>query len=236
MPALSSYVHIRCISYWMQNVCLLLSDIFHVLPAYIQAWKGTDRIRYPVSLFRNAVLRLSPSGSDPPHILRHSLLQGCGIVTVPCSQSLISASIPPGSYGGVLFLPAASLAVSGICPANRYSHLPYSLYRISANVFLIYNAEIPLPVPGKISGKPLPDLTVHSPAQENLPLSAMDILFYIRPAYFSASFFLPDNDGSYPQASGYRENDCSRSSSLSGLSVLYLDRSLFLLPGLSFSP
>ena len=29
----------------------------------------------------------------------------------------------------------------------------------------------------------------------------MDILFYIRPAYFSASFFLPDNDGSYPQAS-----------------------------------
>ena len=51
---------------------------FHVLPAYIQAWKGTDRIRYPVSLFRNAGLRLSPSGSDPPHILRHSLLQGCG--------------------------------------------------------------------------------------------------------------------------------------------------------------
>ena len=156
--------------------------------------------------------------------------------TVPCSQSLISASIPPGSYGGVLFLPAASLAVSGTCPADRYSHLPYSLYRISANVFLIYNAEIPLPVPGKISGKPLPDLTVHSPAQENLPLSAMDILFYIRPAYFSASFFLPDNDESYPQASGYRESDCSRSSSLSGLSVLYLDRSLFLLPGLSFSP
>ena len=30
--------------------------------------------------------------------------------------------------------------------------------------------------------------------------------------------------------------ECSRSSSLSGLSVLYLDRSLFLLPGLSFSP
>ena len=156
--------------------------------------------------------------------------------TVPCSQSLISASIPPGSYGGVLFLPAASLAVSGTCPADRYSHLPYSLYRISANVFLIYNAEIPLPVPGKISGKPLPDLTVHSPAQENPPLSAMDILFYIRPAYFSASFFLPDNNGSYPQASGYRENDCSQLSSLSGLSVLYLDRSLFLLPGLSFSP
>ena len=51
MPALSSYVRIRCISYWMQNICLLLSDIFHVLPAYIQAWKGTDRIRYPVSLF-----------------------------------------------------------------------------------------------------------------------------------------------------------------------------------------
>ena len=73
MPALSSYVRIRCISYWMQNICLLLSDIFHVLPAYIQAWKGTDRIRYPVSLFRNAGLRLSPSGSDPPHILRHSL-------------------------------------------------------------------------------------------------------------------------------------------------------------------
>ena len=71
---------------------------------------------------------------------------------------------------------------------------------------------------------------------EGLLLSAMNILFYIRPAYFSASFFLPDNDGSYPQASGYRENDCSRSSSLSGLSVLYLDRSLFLLPGLSFSP
>ena len=44
MPALSSYVRIRCISYWMQNICLLLSDIFHVLPAYIQAWKGTDRI------------------------------------------------------------------------------------------------------------------------------------------------------------------------------------------------
>ena len=109
-------------------------------------------------------------------------------------------------------------------------------YRISANVFLIYNAEIPLPVPGKISEKPLPDLTVHSPAQENPLLSAMDILFYIRPAYFSASFFLPDNNGSYPQASGYRENDCSQLSSLSGLSVLYLDRSLFLLPGLSFSP
>ncbi len=57
---------------------LSLSDIFRVLPAYIQAWKGTDRIRYPVSLFRNAGLRLSPSGSDPPHIPRHSLLQGCG--------------------------------------------------------------------------------------------------------------------------------------------------------------
>ena len=54
---------------------------------------------------------------------------------------------------------------------------------------MIYNAEIPLPVPGKISGKPLPDLAVHSPAQENPPLSAMDILFYIRPACFSASFF-----------------------------------------------
>ena len=236
MPALSSYVRIRCISYWMQNICLLLSDIFHVLPAYIQAWKGTDRIRYPVSLFRNAGLRLSPSGSDPPHILRHSLLQGCGIVTVPCSQSLISASIPPGSYGGVLFLPAASLAVSGTCPADRYSHLPYLMYKISANAWLIYNVEIPFPVPGKISGKPLPDLTVHSPAQENPLLSAMDILFYIRLAYFSASFFLPDNNGSYPQASGYRENDCSRLFSLSGLSVLYLDRSLFLLPGLSFSP
>ena len=64
MPALSSYVRIRCISYWMQNICLLLSDIFHVLPAYIQAWKGTDRIRYPVSLFRNAGLRLSPSGYE----------------------------------------------------------------------------------------------------------------------------------------------------------------------------
>ena len=128
------------------------------------------------------------------------------------------------------------MAVSGICPANRYSHLPYSLYRISANVFLIYNAEIPLPVPGKISGKPLPDLTVHSPAQENPLLSAMDILFYIRPAYFSASFFLPDNNGSYPQASGYRENGCSRSFFLSELSVLYWDKSLFLLPGLSFSP
>ena len=35
-------------------------------------------VRYPVSLFRNAGLRPSPSGSDPPHILRHSLLQGCG--------------------------------------------------------------------------------------------------------------------------------------------------------------
>ena len=39
--------------------------------------EGTDSIRYPVSLFRNADLRLSPSGSDPPHIPRHSLLQGC---------------------------------------------------------------------------------------------------------------------------------------------------------------
>ena len=65
-------------------------------------------------------------------------------------------------------------------------------------------------VPEKISGKPLPDLTVHSPAQENPLLSAMDILFYIRLAYFSASFFLPDNNGSYPQASGYRESGCSR--------------------------
>ena len=156
--------------------------------------------------------------------------------TVPCSQSPLSVSIPLGSYGGVLFLSAASLAVSGTCLADRYSHLPYLLYKISASAFLIYNAESPLPVSGKISGKPLPDLTVHSPAQENPPLSAMDILFYIRLAYFSASFFLPDNNGSYPQASGYKENDCSRLSSLSGLSVLYWDKSLFLLPGLSFSP
>ena len=141
MPVLSFYARIHCISCWMQNICLLLSDIFHVLPAYIQAWKGTDRIRYPVSLFRNAGLRLSPSGSDPPHILRHSLLQGCGIVTVPCSQSLISASIPPGSYGGVLFLPAASLAVSETCPADRYSHLPYSLYMISANFLLEWKSK-----------------------------------------------------------------------------------------------
>ena len=51
-------------------------------------------------------------------------------------------------YGGALFLLTASLVASGTCPADRYSHLPYSLYRISANVFLIYNAEIPLPVPG----------------------------------------------------------------------------------------
>ena len=198
MPVLSFYARIRCISCWIQNICLLLSDIFHVLPAYIQAWQN----RSP-EIF-------SPVFS--PLFGFHSRTTGWQNISrmVPCSQSLISASIPPGSYGGVLFLPAASLAASGTCPADRYFHLPYSLHRISANVFLIYNAEIPLPVPGKISGKPLPDLAVHSPAQENPPLSAMDILFYIRPACFSASFFLPDNNGSYPQASGYRESGCSR--------------------------
>ena len=39
---------------------------------------GGDGRASEVSLFRNADLRLSPSGSDPPHIPRHSLLQGCG--------------------------------------------------------------------------------------------------------------------------------------------------------------
>ena len=76
MPVLSFYARIHCISCWMQNICLLLSDIFHVLPAYIQAWKGTDRIRYPVSLFQSADLRLSLSGSDLPHIPHHTSPQG----------------------------------------------------------------------------------------------------------------------------------------------------------------
>ena len=95
------------------NICLLLSDIFHVLPAYIQAWQN----RSP-EIF-------SPVFS--PLFGFHSRTAGWQNIfrTVPCSQSMISASIPPGSYGGVLFLPAASLAASGTCPADRYSHLPY---------------------------------------------------------------------------------------------------------------
>ena len=71
---------------------------------------------------------------------------------------------------------------------------------------------------------------------EGLLLSAMNILFYIRPVYFSTSFFLSGNDWSYLQASGYKENGSNRLFSLSEISVLYLDRFLFLLPGLSFSP
>ena len=71
---------------------------------------------------------------------------------------------------------------------------------------------------------------------EGLLLSAMNILFYIRPVYFSTSFFLSGNDWSYLQASGYKENGSNRLFSLSEISVLYLDRFLFLLPGLFFSP
>ena len=48
----------------------------HVLPAYIQASKGTAHIRYPVSLFQSADLRLSLSGSDLPHIPHHTSPQG----------------------------------------------------------------------------------------------------------------------------------------------------------------
>ena len=50
--------------------------ISHVLPAYIQASKGTAHIRYPVSLFQSADLRLSLSGSDLPHIPHHTSPQG----------------------------------------------------------------------------------------------------------------------------------------------------------------
>ena len=38
----------------------------------------------------------------------------------------------------VLFLWVSSLAVSETFPAGRYFLLPYSLYKISGNVFLIY--------------------------------------------------------------------------------------------------
>ena len=88
----------------------------------------------------------------------------------------------------------SSLAVSEPFPAGRYFHLPYSLYKISGNVFFIYNLEIPLSVPEKISGRLLPGSSAHLPVQENLLLSAMDVLFYIRPVYFSASFFLSGNN------------------------------------------
>ena len=67
-------------------------------------------------------------------------------------------------------------------------------YKISGNVFLICSLEIPLLLLGKISGRLLPGSSVHSLMQENLLLSAIDVLFYIRPAYFSASFFLSGND------------------------------------------
>ena len=67
----------------------------------------------------------------------------------------------------VLFLWVSSLAVSETFPAGRYFHLPYSLYKISGNVFLIYNLEIPLSVPEKISGRLLPGSSAHLPVQEN---------------------------------------------------------------------
>ena len=36
-------------------------------------------------------------------------------------------------------------------------------------------------------------------------------IFFLYPAgVFFSIFFLPDNNGSYPQASGYKENDCNR--------------------------
>ena len=44
--------------------------------AYIQASKGTAHIRYPVSFFQSADLRLSLSGSDLPHIPHHTSPQG----------------------------------------------------------------------------------------------------------------------------------------------------------------
>ena len=113
---------------------------------------------------------------------------------IPCLQLPISVSIPPAPDGEVLFLQVSSLAVSGTFSADGYFHLPYSLYKISGNVFLICSLEIPLLLLGKISGRLLPGSSVHSLMQENLLLSAIDVLFYIRPVYFSASFFLSGND------------------------------------------
>ena len=88
----------------------------------------------------------------------------------------------PVSNDEVLFLWVSSLAVSETFPAGRYFHLPYSLYKISGNVFLIYNLEIPLSVPEKISRRLLPGSSAHLPVQENLLLStvfllSVDILF-----------------------------------------------------------
>ena len=44
-------------------------------------------------------------------------------------------------------------------------------------------------VPEKISGRLLPGSSAHSLTQENLLLSAMDVLFYIRLVYFQHLFF-----------------------------------------------
>ena len=105
----------------------------------------------------------------------------------------ISVSTLTGSGGEVLFLWRTSLEASNGYPAKGYSRLLHWSYKNFLNVFLIYSGEIRRMVPGKTSGTHFPDAAAHSPGQENPPLSAMDIPFYIRPVCSGASFFLSGN-------------------------------------------
>ena len=83
--------------------------------------------------------------------------------------------------------------VTGKCRAEGYFRLVHWSYMNFLHASLIYNVEIRRLVPEKTSGTHFPDAAAHSPGQENPPLSAMDIPFYIRPVCSGASFFLSGN-------------------------------------------
>ena len=113
------------------------------------------------------------------------------IFRIPCSQSLISASIPPGSLRWSFIFTGCIFGSFRNLPADRYSHLPYSCIGFPS----IYNAEILFPENFPESPS---RFNCNSPFARESTSFSHGYSFYIRPAYFSASFFLPDNDGSYP--------------------------------------
>ena len=143
----------------------------------------------------------------------------------PCSQSLISASILRIIRWSFIFTGCIFFQEPVLQTDIPIYHI---CFRISENVFLIYNIHSRFPEKFKAPSR---FNCTFASTRESI-FSAMDILFLYPAGVFFSIFFLPDNNGSYLQASGYRENDCNRI----WVIFLYLDRSLFLLPGLSFSP
>lgn len=118
---------------------------------------------------------------------------------------------PSGSYGGALFLPAASLWQ--FQEPVLQTDIPIYYIRCIGfpRMFLIYNAEIHSWFPEKFPKAPSRFNCTFASARESTSFSH-GYSFISGRRIFQHLF--PDNNGFYPQASGYKENDCSRSSSI----------------------